>query len=191
MVLFFAAPATNRNSNAYAKSTAPFAKGSTKSGCAPTASTIAPTAGRRATSLWRTPVALEPKCISLHIDADPRFAAAAGAVARFLGDAAGLEGEPAAQLQAAVVSACREAFERLDGDHPHLNVAFTRHADRIEVAFSQQGALPAVGLDTIAGFAPKGTAPVLGGVDRVQYESQGHKAVTRLTKYLSQAAPSR
>jgi hypothetical protein len=156
------------------------------------ASIIAPTAGRRATLLSRTPVAIESKRIRLQIDADPRFAAAAGGVARFLADSAGLEGQLAAQLQAAVIAACQEAFGRLNGDQPHLDVTFTRHDDRIEVAMSQEGgALPAVGLDTIAGFAPPGSAPVMNGIDRVQYEGQGKTAVTRLTKYLSRAIPTR
>jgi hypothetical protein len=192
VVLSCAARATNRNSNASARSTAPFAKDSTRSGCAPMASTIAPIAGRRATSLSRTPVAIESKRLRLRIDADPRLAAAAGGVARFLADSAGLEGQPAAQLQAAVIAACQEAFAHLNGDHPHLDVTFTQHADRIEVAMSQEGGfLPAVGLDTIAGFAPPGSAPVMDGFDRVQYEGQGKTAVTRLTKYLSQTTSRR
>jgi hypothetical protein len=29
------------------------------------------------------------------------------------------------------------------------------------------------------------------GVDRIQYETQGNVAVTRLTKYINQGAPSR
>jgi len=128
----------------------------------------------------------EPKTVSVQIDADPRFAAAAGGAARYFGDSAGLESGPAAQLQAAVVSACEEAFEHLSPGE-HLIVTFTVHPDRIEVALSHEGgAHPAVGLDTIAAGAS-----VLGGVDRVQYETQGSRAVTLLTKYLKEGAPSR
>jgi hypothetical protein len=142
-------------------------------------------------------VATDSKSISLQLDADARLAAGVGGVARYLADIAGLENEPTSHLQAAVVAACQEAFEYLSQIHPHLDVTFTSYADRIEVALSHEGeGSPAVGLDTIAGFAaPLGGAPrgssVLGGVDRIQYETQGSIAVTRLTKYISQGAPSR
>jgi hypothetical protein len=149
------------------------------------------------TSRSRTTVGTEAKSICLHIDADARLAAAVGGVARYLGDSAGLENDVTSQLQKAVVAACQEAFECLTEDHPRLDVTLSRHSDRIEVALSHEGeASPAVGLDTIAGFAAQvggaaGGSPVLGGVDRVQYETQGSVAVTRLTKYISQGAPSR
>jgi hypothetical protein len=125
------------------------------------------------------------------------LAAAVGGAARCLADAAGLESEAIVQLQSAVVAACQEAFEHLTEDYPNLDVTLTRLPDRIEVALSHQGeSSPAVGLDTIAGFAApadgmSGVPSVLGGVDRVQYETQDGVAVTRLTKYISQGAPSR
>jgi hypothetical protein len=110
----------------------------------------------------------------LQLDADARLAAGVGGVARYLADIAGLENEPTSHLQAAVVAACQEAFEYLSQIHPHLDVTFTSYADRIEVALSHEGeGSPAVGLD------------------RIQYETQGSIAVTRLTKYISQGAPSR
>jgi hypothetical protein len=135
----------------------------------------------------------------LRIDADERLAAAVGGATRYLADAAGLESEAISQLQSAVVAACQEAFEHLTEDHPHLDVTLTRLPDRIEVALSHEGETsPAVGLDTIAGFvSSSGDASarpaVLGGVDRVQYETQGRVAVTRLTKYVGQGegAPSK
>lgn len=139
----------------------------------------------------------EPKSICLHIDADARFAAAAGGVARYIADCAGLEDNAISQLQEAVIAACQEVFEYLTDDHPRLDVTFTRHSDRIEVALSHEGETsPAVGLDTIAGFVAQGGgvsggSAVLGRVDRVQYETQGGVAVTRLTKYIRQGAPSR
>ena len=129
--------------------------------------------------------------------ADPRLAAAVGGAARCLADAAGMENEALSHLQSAIVAACQEAFEHLTAEHPHLDVTLTRLPDRIEVALSHQGETsPAVGLDTIAGFAAQvgdtsGGPAVLGGVDRVQYEAQGGVAVTRLTKYIGQGAPSR
>ncbi len=149
-------------------------------------STIAPTAAKPATWPSRILVA-DPNSVSLQIDADTRFAAAAGGVARYFGDTSGLEGGPASQLQAAVVAACQEAFEHLTAEHSHLTVTFTRHADRIEVAISHEGeSAPAVGLDTIASGAA-----ALDGVDRVQFETKGSRTVTLLTKYLAQGAPRR
>jgi hypothetical protein len=129
----------------------------------------------------------DPSSVSIQIDADPRFAAAAGGVARYFGDSSGLEGGATSQLQAAIVAACQEAFEHLTPKHPHLTITFTRHADRIEVALSHGGeSVPAVGLDAIASGAA-----ALDGVDRVQYETKGGRTVTLLTKYVAQGAPRR
>jgi hypothetical protein len=143
-------------------------------------------------------VTTESKSIRLQIHADARLAAAVGGAARCLAEAAGLEDEALSQLQSTVVAACQESFEHLTEDHPHLDVTLTRLPDRIEVALSHQGETsPAVGLDTIAGFAapsgPSGRPAVLSGVDRVQYETHSGVAITRLTKYVAQdeGAPSR
>jgi hypothetical protein len=131
----------------------------------------------------------------LQLDADVRLAAAVGGAARYLADCAGMENDAISQWQSSVVAACREAFEDLTGDLLHLDVTLTRFADRIEVALSHRGnALPAVGLDTIAGFAERVTgggtvAGIFGGVDRIQYETQGGHAVTRLTKYIDEITP--
>jgi len=140
-------------------------------------------------------VAAELKSLLLHIEADARLAAAAGGVVRYLADAAGFESGAIARLQSAVIAACSEAFEHLTADHPQLQVTFTRFSDRMEVALSHQGEdSPAVGLDTIAGLAAQvgGTGSiqvVLAGFDRVQYETHGGEAVTRLTKYIGQVTP--
>jgi len=140
-------------------------------------------------------VAAELKSLLLHIVADARLAAAAGSVVRYLADAAGFENDAIARLQSAVIAACSEAFEHLTADHPQLQITFTRFSDRMEVALSHQGEdSPAVGLDTIAGFAAQvgGTGSiqvVLAGFDRVQYETHGGEAVTRLTKYIGQVTP--
>jgi hypothetical protein len=141
-------------------------------------------------------VATEHKTFRLLLDADARLAAAAGGVVRYLADAAGLENDAIAQLQSAVIAACAEAFEHLTADHPRLEIAFTRLSDRMEVALAHRGeGSPAVGLDTIAGFAARigGTGShtsVFAGFDRVQYETRNGEAVTRLTKYLGPVAPS-
>lgn len=142
-------------------------------------------------------MATDAKCIRLQIDADARLAAAVGGAARYLADAAGLENEATSQFQSTIVAACLEAFDHLSDDHPHLDVTLTRLADRIEVTLSREGEVsPAVGLDTVAGFAAQigdatGKPHVLAGVDRVQYETQGGVAVTRLTKYIHQGGPGR
>jgi hypothetical protein len=127
----------------------------------------------------------EAKDVQLQIDPDVRLSAAAGGVARFLGETAGLTTEDAIQLQKSVVAACQDAFEHLRGDHPHLTVTFTRYHDRIEISLAHDGeGAPAVGLDRIAGFADQlGGSGGLNGVDRVQYETHDGLAITRLTKY--------
>ena len=125
----------------------------------------------------------EAKSIRLQIDADPRLAAAVGGAARYLADAAGMESEAVAQLQAAVIAACREVFAYLREGHPSLKVTLTRLSDRIEVSLSHEGAAR-------QGSGSDGRA-VPAGIDRIQHETQGHLTVTRLTKYISQGAPSR
>jgi hypothetical protein len=135
-------------------------------------------------------VTAEPKSIRLQIDADARLAAAAGGAARYFGDAAGLENEAIARLQAATVSACVEAFEHLTPRHPRLDVTLTRLADRIEIALAHEKESKSV--DSTPGFAASGHRSVGGspakieGVDLVQHETQGPVAVTRLTKYVAQ-----
>src|SRR5215472_9508235 len=109
------------------------------------------------------------------MDADARLAAAAGGVARFLAEAAGLEGEAVARLQSAVIEACLEAFEHLTVKHSHLEVTFARFSDRLEVLLSHEDAGPTIGIHTITGFgSQKGdrteSCSALAGVDRVQHE---------------------
>jgi len=140
-------------------------------------------------------VAAKQKNLHLCIDADPRLAAAAGGVARFLADAAGLDSNAVARLQSAVIEACLEAFEHLARAHPHLDVTFARFSDRLEVSLSHENDSPAIGVHTITGFAARKVesaedSEALAGVDRVQHETHGNETVTRLTKYLGEVAPS-
>jgi hypothetical protein len=122
----------------------------------------------------------EPKTIKLQVDSDPRFAAAVGGVARYMADSAGMENDAIAQLQAAVVTACNDAFQLLTPDHPHLTVEISKLSDRLEVVFSCECG------------SNRGEAKAsLGGVDRVQHETQGNIGITRLTKFINQGAPSR
>jgi hypothetical protein len=137
----------------------------------------------------------------MRLEADVRLAAAAGGAARYFADAAGLEGAAISNWQTAILAACKEAFEHLTSEHPRLDVTLTRLADRLEVALSFEGdTAPAVGLDTLAGLAPGGPdvhsqrgsrSLVMGGVDRVQYETRNGVAVTRLTKYIAPTTPRR
>jgi hypothetical protein len=149
-----------------------------------------------ATFRWLATVVAEQKTLHMWIDADARLAAAAGGVARFLADAAGLESEAVARLQAAVIEACKEAFQHLAAKSPHLEITFARFPDRLEVSLShEEDAAPVIGVRTITGFATTkargmGNSEALAGVDRVQHETHGKEIVTRLTKYLRQLAPS-
>jgi hypothetical protein len=140
-------------------------------------------------------VETEAKSIRVQIDRDPRLAAAVGGAARYLADSAGIEGDAVTQLQKAVIAACREAFEYLTEDHPHLVVTLTRLSDRIEVEVAHEGKNPpAIGLDTIVKSASQDGASgggLLSGVDRIQYEAQSEVTKTRLTKYIRQGIPSR
>lgn len=137
----------------------------------------------------------EPQAVRIRIEADDRLAAAAGGAARYFADIAGLGASEVAALQAATIAACEQAFQQLTQEHPWLQVTFTRFTDRIEVALSHEGESgPILGLDAIAGFAApgrgKGRAGMLGGVDRVQFDTEGDSAVTRLTKYIGPPAPA-
>lgn len=140
-------------------------------------------------------MATELTSLHLQIDADARLAAAVGGVARYLADAAGVEDDVLAKLQSSIVAACQEEFECLTTEHPHLEIDVTRFVDRIEVALSHHGqASPAASLDKVAGLvAPirsrRGKSVVFAGIDRVQFETHGGEAVTRLTKYIGEVAP--
>ena len=135
----------------------------------------------------------------MQIEADPRFAAAAGGAARYFADAAGLEQPAIVGWQTAIVAACKEAFAHLTREHPRLDISFSRLADRLEVALSREGETePALGLDSLTGLSrqagdapgsPRSGSPVMRGVDRVQYESKDGTAVTRLTKYIAPTTP--
>ncbi len=144
---------------------------------------------------WLVAVAAELKSLHMCLDGDARLAAAAGGVARFFADAAGLETDAVVRLQSAVLDACNEAFKHLSAKHPHLEVTFARFSDRIEVSLCHEEEPSAFDLQSITRFAAKktasaGSSETLAGVDRVQRETHGREVVTRLTKYLRQVAPS-
>jgi|SRR5579862_8497098 len=125
-------------------------------------------------------VETESKTIKVLLDADPRFAAAIGGAARYLADSAGMENDAIAQLQAAVISACNDAFKLLTPAHPHLTATISKLPDRLEVEFACE-----------CGSNPEQSQESLGGIDRIQHETKGNIVVTRLTKFINQGAPSR
>jgi hypothetical protein len=130
-------------------------------GSAPMVCTIARSAGKLATSPLR--IAVETEFLSgatLRFNADPRLAAAAGGVARYFADAAGMDADAIAKLQADTLEACKAAFTQMSSNEAQLSVEVTRFADRIEVA-----------------FAPQGEASVRAG-----------EPATRITKYLAQGS---
>ena len=122
----------------------------------------------------------ESRTIKVQLDADPRFAAAVGGVARYLADSAGMENDAIAQLQAAVVTASNDAFRLLTPAHPHLTATISKLPDRLEVVLSCE-------CDSKIGQGNKS----LGGVDQVQHETKGNVGIIRLTKFINQGAPSR
>lgn len=125
-------------------------------------------------------VETESKTIKVQLDADLRLAAAVGGVARYMADAAGMENDAIAQLQAAVITACNDAFQLLTPASPHLTAAISKLSDRLEVVLSCE----------CTSNPGQGKAS-FGGVDRVQHETQGNMVITRLTKFINQGAPSR
>lgn len=151
--------------------------------------TIARTAGKLATFPSRAAtVTADPKVFELQIDPDPRLAAAAGGVARYLSETSGLDSKAVFALQDSVVAACLDAFRRVAGAHPHLTVTATRFPDRIEVALAYQmkpSARTTSDQGRVSGVS--GNKPQLHGVDRVQREARDGLAVTRLTKFLGNA----
>jgi hypothetical protein len=125
-------------------------------------------------------VETDSRTIKVQLDADPRFAAAVGGVARYLADSAGMENDAIAQLQAAVVTASNDAFKLLTPAHPHLTATISKLPDRLEVVLSCE-------CDSKLGQGSES----LGGVDRVQHETKGNLGIIRLTKFIDQGAPSR
>jgi hypothetical protein len=125
-------------------------------------------------------VSTAPKAIQLDFDPDERFAAAAGGVARYLADDAGLASAAVAELHAAVVEACRELFEPVS-TAPPLRVSYTRFPDRIEIAVFQPGQASTGGLTP----ADATLGRLFPGVERVEYNNSSGESVILLTRYLS------
>jgi hypothetical protein len=110
------------------------------------------------------------------MDGDPRFAAAAGGVARYFADEAGLEAPEVLQWQGAATAACDKSFELLSLAHPRLEVVFTRFSDRIEMTLRVAGSDEAARKPNFLGDVP--------GIDQVCVETHNGTAVACLTKYV-------
>ncbi|HZC65975.1 MAG TPA: hypothetical protein VE545_05350 [Candidatus Dormibacteraeota bacterium] len=111
---------------------------------------------------------------SLKFTADPRLAAAAAGVARYLAEAAGLESDAITKLQAATLATCVAGAPTLAEGEAQVSADVSRYADRIEVLVTHPG---------ITGKQ----SDALPGVDRVQREIQNNRSVTRLTKFITQS----
>ncbi len=118
----------------------------------------------------------------MRMDADARLVAAAGGVARYFADAAGLAGASVSDLQSAIITVCKQEIGELEKSEQELEVTLTRMPDRIEVAVSR----PAQALAN----AEKETPKTIAGVDQIEREIRADRKVTRLTKYVSASASS-
>jgi hypothetical protein len=123
-------------------------------------------------------VAAETQKIAMYIDADARLVAAAGGVARYFADAAGLDNSAVSDLQSATIAVCQQQIETLEKLNGGMEVTVTRSPDRIEVAVST----PATS-DAAEEQGPK----TITGVDQVESELRADKKITRLTKFVSAA----
>jgi hypothetical protein len=133
--------------------------------------------------MWRWPkiVATDTQKISMQFDPDARLAAAAGGVARYFADAAGLANGAVSDMQAAIISVCKQEIDRLQGHDQRLEVTLTRSPQRIEVAVTR----PLAGATSSNQVGKPESFP---GVDRVQHETAANREVIRLTKFVSESA---
>ncbi len=75
----------------------------------------------------------------MQLDPDARLAAAAGGVARYLADAAGLDNGAVTALQTETIAACGKELQQLKEKNQRMEVTVTRSPDRIEVVVSRPG----------------------------------------------------
>jgi hypothetical protein len=114
-----------------------------------------------------------PQTILLQMDADVRLAAAAGGVARYFADNAGLANEAILNLQVSVMLACKHCFH-CHSSATSCEVTLLRYEDRLEIDLS----VPGKG-------SPEGNEkPTLPGVDEVHCEFLENSARMRLIKFL-------
>jgi hypothetical protein len=111
------------------------------------------------------------------MDPDDRLAAAAGGAVRCMGDSAGLSNDAIAQLQTAVLAACRKCFlTQTTGKRCEINLRRTE--DRIEVEVLVPHCVPPQDKSGLS----------WDGIDDVHCEDRGESGVLRLTKFIATAA---
>ena len=86
----------------------------------------------------------DPKRVEIHLDSDPRLAAAAGGAVRLLAETAGMPEEVAKEFQEATIRACAKAFDA----HPTNShtVELLVFGDRLEVAVDANAGTSAIRL---------------------------------------------
>jgi hypothetical protein len=137
-------------------------------------------------------VTAEMRRVDFALGPDARLLPAVSAAITALGDDVGFDPADVRDLGAAAEAACEDTFPQLPAESPRLSVTVESFLDRLEITLAHRGeSAPAIGLETFAaqagGRGAKGPA-LLQSVDRVQYDSSGGIARTRLVKYLPQKA---
>jgi hypothetical protein len=114
-----------------------------------------------------------PQTILLQMDADVRLAAAAGGVARYFADNAGLANEAILNLQESVMLACKHCFH-CHSSANSCEITLLRYEDRLEIDLAVPGKETSEGQQEL----------MLPGVDEVHCEFLGKSARMRLIKFL-------
>jgi hypothetical protein len=114
-----------------------------------------------------------PQTILLQMDADVRLAAAAGGVARYFADNAGLANEAILNLQESVMLACKHCFH-CHSSANSCEITLLRYEDRLEIDLAVLGKETSEGQQEL----------MLPGVDEVHCEFLGNSARMRLIKFL-------
>jgi hypothetical protein len=114
-----------------------------------------------------------PQTILLQMDADVRLAAAAGGVARYFADNAGLANEAILNLQESVMLACKHCFH-CHSSANSCEITLLRYEDRLEIDLAVPGKETSEGQQEL----------MLPGVDEVHCEFLGNSARMRLIKFL-------
>jgi hypothetical protein len=107
------------------------------------------------------------------MDADVRLAAAAGGVARYFADNAGLANEAILNLQESVMLACKHCFH-CHSSANSCEITLLRYEDRLEIDLAVPGKETSEGQQEL----------MLPGVDEVHCEFLGNSARMRLIKFL-------
>jgi hypothetical protein len=89
-------------------------------------------------------VTTDRKRLEIHLDSDPRLAAAAGGAVRLLAETAGMPEEVSKEFQEATIRACKKAFEAHPMDSHTVEVLV--FGDRLEVAVDANAGAAAIRL---------------------------------------------